>query len=642
MAEFLPLTKAKLEALANRALASRSPDLLVRALVESVHKRDIEKIDQLLAAGADPNSLVNGFPALAYTGAMYSPKERGAEVVRRLLDAGADPKWPGLAASVAVEGIPMLAEAGADLSRFADGTGTMAHCLGLVEKPEAALALLRSGADPRVPGEDGCTPLMLAAERGHKKVFDELLKRGVDPLAVDKTGRSALRLAAEGAADCIPSRKSGCRAIVNVLRKQLPAQPEDIVLAAIVFDDVERLREMLASGMRPDTKIKGAPGRSGFMSIRQVVPEGTPEFLGLPLCIPDKADIDAVAGDSCLLMWAVRLDGVMCAATLIEAGADVNDKNASGISPADLSIGRSSEMRRVIGTYDVVPSRKYVRGERVFQPDLAFVRTLLHGTSGPSSRAARLGVHDPRALERLRSDANMTVPPVTKRSVCFADNEWEALAAAYVMEDIDRVAARTEKLISSADSYFLERDAARQHLVDPNEKPRFAKLPKVGHADSYPWPGQLPACMAAAALKGDTGRSHALAQFVTSDLRRTTRKDLSDNREYFEWALWQCLAPALRDESIPEGFAAAVREEPSPFGKRSKLLLDVTEALSRRDAKGASASFKVYVKYHDKNARYGVLPCPYSTILAMWGRRLGMNLVPSQQLQDQVVLPPNV
>jgi ankyrin repeat protein len=60
------------------------------------------------------------------------------------------------------------------------------------DQAEAAVALLRWGADPRVSDDSGYSALMMAASRGGGLVVEELLARGADPAAELFLGFTAL------------------------------------------------------------------------------------------------------------------------------------------------------------------------------------------------------------------------------------------------------------------------------------------------------------------------------------------------------------------------------------------------------------------------------------------------------------------
>ncbi len=207
---------------------------------------DLEKSKLLIEAGADVNALSSDHrtPLLIAAGWRNS-----APVVRLLLDKGANVKVraPGLigettplvqAAWIGDEAIfNLLIERGADaesVAPFAFGLSGRAECKGCVDsvakfmRPagftgllgavlppggtgEPVPQLIAAGADPKTPGVDGRTWLMLAAasESAPVDAVKALAAAGVDLDAKDPHGRTALTYA----------RMQGKTPVVELLEK---------------------------------------------------------------------------------------------------------------------------------------------------------------------------------------------------------------------------------------------------------------------------------------------------------------------------------------------------------------------------------------------------------------------------------------
>ena len=216
-------------------------DILDRQLVEAAADGELGTVESLIAAGADPNAMIDGYPAL-----QLAVRDGTVEVVKALLSAGADVnafgKWvPGCCqdqdtalhqavrywdvcddrdfghCSERAEVIQLLLASGADVdARQKLGGWTPLHAAaneaGWSEVSELLLMLLDAGADPNARTEDGGTPLHLAVwsissaatavllegnEEGRSSAaIAVLLDAGADPETRNEDGRTPLHLAA--------------------------------------------------------------------------------------------------------------------------------------------------------------------------------------------------------------------------------------------------------------------------------------------------------------------------------------------------------------------------------------------------------------------------------------------------------------
>ncbi len=141
------------------------------ALFDAVTNGDVERVRELLAAGADCDAR-DGEGATALMLAAYAGN---LAVVKTLIEAGADVNARG-------EGgwSPLMKAAhNAELDRgFAD----------------VAQALIDAGANVEAPIGFGVRPLMLAAGYGETAVVDTLLRAGADVLARNDGGLTALMM----------------------------------------------------------------------------------------------------------------------------------------------------------------------------------------------------------------------------------------------------------------------------------------------------------------------------------------------------------------------------------------------------------------------------------------------------------------
>ena len=202
--------------------------ILDRQLVEAAADGDLGAVEALIAAGADPNARIDGYPAL-----QFAVRDGTVEIVQALLAAGADVnafgEWvPGCCqdrdtalhqavrywdvcvdrdfghCSERAEVVQVLLAAGADVdAREKLGGWTPLHAAaneaGWSEVSEMLLMLLDAGADPSARTEDDRdrTPLHLAVWSISSAAIAVLLDAGADPETRNVDGRTPLHLAAK-------------------------------------------------------------------------------------------------------------------------------------------------------------------------------------------------------------------------------------------------------------------------------------------------------------------------------------------------------------------------------------------------------------------------------------------------------------
>lgn len=282
-------------ALATRSGGPREWEPLHYVCHSSLGRRDAGNPDGvvaiargLLALGADPNTR---FPWLHH--GVRRPVLWGATRVTRLLplaesllEAGADPNdgvtLPLAAGSGDLPTLELLLAHGADVNQpwATDGSATLYTMLQWAETPIGAQWLLEHGADPDpVFGENGETPLHVAARRWDADLAAALVSRGADLARPRADGRTPFAVAelsgnrevaewllAHGAPDelsgvdrYVAALSRGDRAAADALlaeRPELSGQIRDGHYAAL-YEAAERgdaraLETMLAGGFDPN------------------------------------------------------------------------------------------------------------------------------------------------------------------------------------------------------------------------------------------------------------------------------------------------------------------------------------------------------------------------------------------------------
>ena len=143
--------------------------------------------------------------------------------------------------------------------------------------------LLAAGANPNLHLLSGETPLMAAARAGKAEVVRQLLAKGADPNARGTRGQTALMWAAS-------------------------EQHPDVVKALLVG--------------RADLHVRS----ESWSQMMAVPPHGLPEYNRM---IPH--------GGNTALMFAARVGDLESAKLMVEAGANVNDQDAWGVSATTLA-----------------------------------------------------------------------------------------------------------------------------------------------------------------------------------------------------------------------------------------------------------------------------------------------------------------
>jgi beta-lactamase regulating signal transducer with metallopeptidase domain len=184
---------AAFEQTSRRGDARRRPRGVDRALYEAAESGDIAEIDQLLQAGADVNSAIDGDGS-----PLIGAARRGRlAVVRHLLDRGADPNMPvpgdGSPIIVAAkEGatavVALLLDRGADINRMVPEDENALIQASEHGRLEVVKLLIARGADVNArawaegarerPDGEWRTPLSMARRGGHGDVVAALVTAG--------------------------------------------------------------------------------------------------------------------------------------------------------------------------------------------------------------------------------------------------------------------------------------------------------------------------------------------------------------------------------------------------------------------------------------------------------------------------------
>lgn len=343
-------------------------------LAEAIHQKNSELVAKLIQEGLDVHYKEHDKTPLV----ILAVQTRQAEILEQLLAAGADPEAPAANGDKALhvattngdtEALKILINHRADVNSKANGTGALIKAI-LADKKECAELLLQAGANANEVSANGDTPLIytikagntamaelllahgadananhhdktplgIAAEEGQVACIELLLKAGTDATHVPDHKRTALHLAANNnAAACIPLL------IQAKANADAQDQNQDTPLHyAARQGHIESLQALLENGANADTK-----NNRQYAAIHLVAEKGFDA--GVPLLKQAGADINAPLPNGYTpLHLAVTEGHNKCVATLITAGANIHAATPEGDTP--LSLARKQHKHTCIKT----------------------------------------------------------------------------------------------------------------------------------------------------------------------------------------------------------------------------------------------------------------------------------------------------
>lgn len=189
-------------------------------------------------------------------------------------------------------------------------------------RPDAVMTLLSNGADPRVVGTDGNTPLHHAARCAEPIVAALLLDAGADINAVNREGLTALGVASANASwqvvDFLVDRGA---------KPEAPrSQPALLLAAGVGDDDPHGIKSLLKH--RANANARGAMERTALMTAALAGHSRIVDALLAGGADPDLADHRGTTA----LMEAARSGSVAAIHALGKRKADPNLADASGRS----------------------------------------------------------------------------------------------------------------------------------------------------------------------------------------------------------------------------------------------------------------------------------------------------------------------
>ena len=202
-------------------------------------------------------------------------------------------------------------------AQAADGDGSTAlHWASYRDDLEAADRLIRAGATVNAANDLGATPLWVACQNGSAAMVRRLLEAGANPNAALLKGETPLMVAARsGYAEVVEQLVGkGARTDARAARGQTA------LMWAVAQKHPDVVRVLLAHGADVHARSEV------WSQVMAVPPHGYPDY---NKSIPH--------GGGTALMFAARAGDLASLKLLVAAGADVNDRDAWGVSATVLA-----------------------------------------------------------------------------------------------------------------------------------------------------------------------------------------------------------------------------------------------------------------------------------------------------------------
>ncbi len=215
------------------------------------------------------------------------------------------------------EAVRVLLEQGADVTSTAPDGATALHWASYWDDVETAALLIRAGADVSAANDLGATPLWIASLNGSASMTRTLLEAGANPNAALLSGESPVMTAARTGNPQVVERllASGADPNASATRGQ----------TALMWAAAQRHSDVVGVLLEHGADVNARS--ETWSQIMAISPHSNPAN-----------QQDVPHGGNTALTFAARVGDLSSARMLVNAGADVDDADARGVSATVLAI----------------------------------------------------------------------------------------------------------------------------------------------------------------------------------------------------------------------------------------------------------------------------------------------------------------
>lgn len=209
-----------------------------------------------------------------------------------------------------------------------DGTPAL-HWAVRVNNGELAALLLAAGADASAVNRYGQAPLHVALQARHAGMVSALLAAGADVEQRDGAGETPLLLAIRAGAGDLVELLLAAGAEVDARDDRYG---QTALMLAVREDKPALAARLLQAGA--DVNAQSLAGTEHRRVLPSEVPVGTSQGVGINRSgLPDRGMRYPITGSKTPLLFATRQGNLALTRLLVEAGADLEQADANGITP---------------------------------------------------------------------------------------------------------------------------------------------------------------------------------------------------------------------------------------------------------------------------------------------------------------------